>query len=127
MLLKLLKVILLGLLGLGFYGALSVSYTTVTGTSPCPNVFAVPACFVVLFGYSMMLLATFWQKHLKSKIIFLIGWLPVFLLAFFGSILEMSNGSTCPKSNSGLALCYVSLSLALVVAILYFITKRREV
>jgi len=122
------KVILLGLLGVGLYGALSVSYVTITGTSPCPSIGGIPACYVVLFGYSMMLLATLLHKHLKSKMIFLIGWLPVFLLAFVGSMLEISNGNTCPKNESGLPLCYVSLTLAIAVALLYFfISKRREV
>ena len=115
-----LRIVLLTLIAVGLYGALSVSYSTVTGSSPCPNVVGVPACFVVLAGYSLMLAAALLQPADKFKAVFLLGWLPVFLLAATGTVFELSNGNTCPKSDSGLALCYVSLSFSVVVALLYF-------
>lgn len=119
-----LKVILWGLLGVGLYGALSVSYTTITGTSPCPSIAGIPACFIVLAGYSLMLLATFITQTKKSTWFFFTGWAPVFLLAFVGSIFEIGNGDTCPKSSSGLALCYVSLTFAIAVIVLYFTIRK---
>jgi len=46
--------------------------------------------------------------------------------SLFGSLLEVINGNTCPKNGSGLALCYVSLSFAIVIAGLYlFLIKAR--
>ena len=122
------KVILLGLLAVGLYGAASVSYSTITGTTPCPTVGFVPACFVVFTGYLFMLIATVIMHQRRLHWLFLVGWVPVFLLAFVGSVFEISSGATCPKSNSGLALCYVSLSFAVVVAGLYFfLIKSRQV
>jgi hypothetical protein len=127
MVINILKVILWGLLGIGLYGALSVSYTTITGTSPCPSVAGIPACFVVLAGYTTMLIATLTNQHNKARWLFLFGWTPVFLLAFVGTLFEIGNGNTCPKSTSGLALCYVSLTFAIAVALLYFlILKARK-
>lgn len=121
------RIILLGLIAVGLYGALSVSYSTLTGTSPCPNVVGVPACFVVLAGYALMLAASLLKPAHRFKSVFLLGWLPVFLLAATGTIFELSNGNTCPKSDSGLALCYVSLSFSVAVALLYFFyIKLRE-
>lgn len=120
MIINSLKFILWGLLGVGLYGALSVSYTTITGTSPCPSIVGVPACFVVLLGYSMMLVATIINRQKNVRWLFVAGWLPVFLLAFVGTLFEIGNGNTCPKSSTGLALCYVSLSFAVAVALLYF-------
>jgi hypothetical protein len=122
------RVLLLGLIAVGLYGALSVSYKTVTGTSPCPDVAGIPACFVVLAGYSFMLAASLLQPAKRYKILFLVGWLPVFLLAATGTVFELFNGNTCPKSSAGLALCYVSLALSLIVALLYvFYLKLRGV
>ena len=125
----LVKVILCSFITLGLYGAASVSYTTITGTAPCPSVGFVPACFVVFIGYLLMLIASIailQQRQLNR--LFFIGWTPVFLLAFIGSLFELSNGATCPKSNSGLPLCYVSLSFALVVIGLYtLLIKMRNI
>lgn len=111
---------LLGFIAVGLYGATSVSYTTIIGTAPCPTFGFIPACFIVFTGYLLMFIAsitTFYQRQWHR--VFFIGWAPVFLLAFLGSLFEISNGATCPKSSSGLALCYVSLSFSLVIVGLY--------
>jgi hypothetical protein len=121
---NILKLILWGLLGTGLYGALSVSYTTITGASPCPSVAGIPACFVVLAGYTLMLIATLLPSYKNARWLFLFAWAPVFLLAFVGSLFEIDNGNTCPKSMSGLALCYVSLTFAIAIAILYFLIMK---
>ena len=122
------RVILFGLIALGLYGAASVSYSTITGTASCPTVGFIPACYIVFIGYLLMLIASsaiLFQRQQRYSIFF-VGWTPVFLLAFFGSLLEVINGNTCPKNGSGLALCYVSLSFAIVIAGLYlFLIKAR--
>ena len=118
------KVILLVLLSIGLYGALSVSYLTVTGIAPCPSVAKLPACFIVTIGYFLMLVATFFNNKLNAKWLFIIGWSPVVLLALVGSLLELSQGDICPKSSMGIALCYVSLSFAIMVAALFWLLDK---
>jgi hypothetical protein len=46
-----------------------VSYTTITGTTPCPDVQGLPVCFVVTIGYVMMVASLFilnfgWKKRI---------------------------------------------------------------
>ena len=118
------KVILLVLLSIGLYGALSVSYLTVTGIAPCPSVANIPACFIVTIGYFLMLVATFFNNKLNAKWLFIIGWSPVVLLALVGSLLELSQGDICPKSSMGIALCYVSLSFVIMVAALFWLLDK---
>ena len=122
------KVILLVLLSIGLYGALSVSYLTVTGIVPCPSVAKLPACFIVTIGYFLMLVATLFSVKLNNKLnakwLFIIGWSPVVLLALVGSLLELSQGDICPKSSMGIALCYVSLSFAIMVAALFWLLNK---
>ena len=118
------KVILLVLLSIGLYGALSVSYLTVTGIAPCPSVAKLPACFIVTIGYFLMLVATFFNNKLNAKWLFIIGWSPVVLLALVGSLLELSQGDICPKSSMGIALCYVSLSFVIMVAALFWLLDK---
>ena len=87
-----------------------------------PTVGFVPACYIVFIGYLLMLIAAIAILfHRQLLRVFFIGWTPVFLLAFFGSLFELSNGATCPKTSGGLALCYVSLSFAIMIVGLYAI------
>jgi hypothetical protein len=116
---KLVRPVLLGLIAVGLFGAFKVSYDTLTGVAPCPAVAGIPACFVVLAGYSLMLITVSLQLSARFKVLFLIGWLPVFLLAITGSVFELMNGNTCPMSESGIALCYLSLLFSIGVIVLY--------
>ncbi len=121
------KVILLGLLIVSLYGAISVSYLTVTGIAPCPEVVNIPACFIVTLGYFLMFIATLFNNKKNVKWLFISGWIPVFLLALVGSALELSQGDICPKSSMGIALCYVSLSFAITVGTLYWLLNKTRV
>tara|TARA_R110001583_G_scaffold191648_1_gene357276 strand:+ start:755 stop:1189 length:435 start_codon:yes stop_codon:yes gene_type:complete len=121
---RLIKVILLVLLSIGLYGALSVSYLTVTGIAPCPSVANIPACFIVTIGYFLMLIATLFNNIHNAKWVFIVGWAPVVLLALVGSLLELNQGDICPKSSMGIALCYVSLSFASMVATLFWLLNK---
>ena len=122
-------VILVGLLSVGLYEAVSVSYLTVTGIAPCPTVVNVPACFIVTAGYFIMLITALFRHQLISKWntkwLFIVGWAPVVLLALVGSALEFIQGDVCPKSDTGIPLCYISLSFAVSVAILYWLKTTR--
>jgi hypothetical protein len=123
---KVIKIVLLALLSIGLYGALSVSYLTVSGIAPCPSVVYIPACYVVTVGYFLMLVATLFHQKYTAKWLFIIGWAPVILLALVGSMLELNQGNVCPKSSTGIPLCYVSLSFALVVAMLYWLLQKMK-
>lgn len=111
--------VLIGLIALGLFGAFNVSFDTFTGIAACPEVIAIPVCFVVLAGYCLILVSVVLTPTVRLKWLFLSAWLPVFLLAITGSILELIYGNTCPKNESGIALCYLSLLLSVTVFILY--------
>ena len=115
-----LRISLLALLSIGLYGALSVSYLTIMDIAACPSILNIPACYVVTAGYFLMLTATFLYQKNIAKTLFIIGWTPVLLLALIGSLLEVIYGDICPKSSIGIPLCYVSLSFAMLVALLYW-------
>ena len=51
---KIVNVTLWILLAIGFLGALQVSYSNLTG-SPCPHIWIVPICYVVLAAYGLMI------------------------------------------------------------------------
>ncbi len=124
MLLNINKILLWGLLAFGLYGALKVSYSTWTGDSPCPTVAGVYICYVVLTGYLMMVVTQFLTSF--KAVIFYLGWIIVFGIALLGTSLEISQGNTCPKSSSGLPLCYVSLLFSAVIGISFWGLMRQS-
>lgn len=107
----------------GLYGALWVSYKTITGIAPCPHVQGIPICFVVAAGYSTMLMGLFLShfpgKKVIAKNIFLTGWFLVFSIAATGTLFEFMIKGTCPVSSSGSPLCYLSLAITLVIIIVF--------
>ena len=119
------------LLAIGLIGALKVSYENYTGT-PCPQVLIVPICYVVLIGYTLMVLSVIINHNGCRHYFFASGWALAASIALIGSIAEFfSAGGVCPASGAagsgirgvtgggGLPLCYVSLALLIAILVLF--------
>ncbi|MFT6372754.1 MAG: hypothetical protein ACJAZT_001508 [Gammaproteobacteria bacterium] len=102
-------------MGVGLYGALSVSYLTFTGEAPCPAVSALPICYLVSFGYLLIFAAQQLGSLALRKKMFIAGWLLVFVIALFGVVAELFYGDICPKNSLDVPLCFVSMGLVLVI------------
>jgi len=63
-----------------------------------------------------------------TKYLFLIGWLPVFLLASIGVSSEiLSDIPLCPRSGNGVPQCYFSFVMSSVLGVLgliFFIRRK---
>ncbi len=90
------------------------------GIDACPMLGPIPACYLVGCGYFAMAVAVIFSPR-RLTALFLLGWVPVFLLALSGSTLEILGRPTCPTSPSGAPLCYFSLAVAslLLLAFLF--------
>ena len=119
------------LLAIGFFGAVEVSYENLTG-NPCPHVFAVPVCYVVLIGYTLMVLSVIVNHNGCRHHFFVIGWSIAAAIAAVGSIAELvAGGGVCPTSGGGsirgtttstaIPLCYVSLALLIGILMLFIL------
>jgi hypothetical protein len=71
-----------------------------------------------------MALAQFARSFTIRKIIFWGAWIVVFAVALLASVLEVSYGNTCPKSSAGIAMCYASLIISILIALLFCIKQR---
>lgn len=124
MLSKVNKILLYLLVAGGLYGALSVSYQTISGIAPCPNIKGIPICFVVAAGYSSMLAGLLLSKKIISRNIFLTGWFLVFAIAATGTAFElMIKQGTCPVSSDNTPLCYLSLAITVLIIILFILNR----
>lgn len=112
--------LVLCLSAVALYGVIPVSYNTFLKIGTCPMLGVVPACYVVTIGYSLIILSLF----LKNSTIFLIGSLPVFILAFFGSSYELMGQKTCPRNAVGTPLCYYSLAVIIVVIFAFYLWRK---
>ncbi|MGK0238148.1 MAG: hypothetical protein ACI92G_001612 [Candidatus Pelagisphaera sp.] len=88
-----------------------LSYTTFKGVNECPSIAGIPACYIVTIGY----LAVAFSCLLKRKLLFFIGWSPVFLLATIGSTAELFGFDICPRSETNTPMCYYSLAFSLLI------------
>ena len=111
---------------LGFVGVTSVSIANFNGT-PCPSLFSIPVCYVVMVAYGLML-ASLVVKHNGCKHhFFCIGWGLAFVIALFASLAEFfAGGGICPSSGVGLRgavggipLCYISLIMLVAILFLF--------
>ena len=119
------------LLAIGFIGALNISYDNLTGR-PCPHLLMVPVCYVVLGGYSLMVLSVIISNSGCRHHFFVTGWSIATVVALFGSLAELiAGGGVCPASgggsirgataSSGVPLCYVSLALLIGILLLFIL------
>ena len=105
---------------IGLIGVIPVSYKTFTAVKMCPMIGVIPACYIVTVGYFLVFLSCL----LKKNILFYIGWSPVFLLATIGSVSEIFGKDVCPKTATGIPMCYFSLFFATIVALTFYGWKK---
>ena len=100
-----------GLGVIGSFAAAPIAYRHATGTEMCPMLGPVPACYVVLLGYTVAGASVFLRARFRTPV-FVAGWLPVFALALMASSLEVLGNEVCPKGGNNIPTCFFSLALA---------------
>lgn len=121
---KIIDIALWLLLGIGFLGAINVSYANFSGNE-CPQIGIIPICYVVLVAYALMIVALLLRSHSDKYSVFFIGWATAFAIALVGSGAELfGGGGVCPTSSGGslfgvsisaVPMCYVSLALTIII------------
>ena len=111
---------------LALYRLFPVVADQLRGLETCPMLGPVPACYLVFVGYIAIGVSVVLEP-LRSGWVFLSGWLPVFLFALFGTSMELLGQPTCPRSDSGVPLCFFSLAIASSLFVAFFISRRTGV
>ncbi len=127
---KIIDIVLWILLGIGFLGAVNVSYANFTG-KVCPAIGIVPICYVVLVAYSLMIISLLVRGNKYKTYSFCVGWGTAFVIALMGSAAEiLGGGGVCPTTSGGsvrgassnaIPMCYVSLALTIAILVLFLI------
>lgn len=117
------RVGLIVLSALGTIGGAQLSFSHLIHGEICPMIGPVPACNIVLVGYSLILLATMTQTH-RTLVLFVAGWVPVSMLAITGVTLEILYGATCPPGPAGIPQCFISLAMSMLSLIFFIMFLR---
>ena len=116
-------IILLASIGVLGVGRISIIHWT--GEASCPMIGSLPACYIILIGYSLIVLSMYPHVQ-KALVLFLIGWAPVMLLALTGVVGELIGVLQCPHLEIGIPQCYISAALALIIGLIAWLLFKIE-
>jgi hypothetical protein len=115
------------LAGIGVLGVGRISVIHWSGEAFCPMISSLPACYVILIAYSLIVLSMY-PRLQKALLVFLIGWVPVTTLALTGSVGELTGILQCPHLENGMPQCFISAVFALTIGLLaWFLFKTEAV
>jgi len=121
---KLYRLLLVLVSGFGALAGLSLTVSHIQTGEVCPHLGPVPACYLVLAAYAMILASAFTlQKPIGTRLFF-IGWITVFGLAASGVVMELAVGETCPPGPAGIPQCFISFSMAVACLVFFVMAKR---
>lgn len=116
------SIIILGIIG--FWGVSKISYLHATG-EPCPMLGVLPACYVIFIGYAMIIISML-PKVSKPKTVFLIGWIPVIVIALIGIIGELTQTMQCAQSETGIPKCFYSAGFSAIIGVLGYLFFKKN-
>lgn len=91
----------------------------------CPHFLYLPACYIVLGAYSLILLSFLLKGVYVSRGLFFIGWLLGAVTGVYFSINQILGYKECPIIfHVPIPLCYVSLGVFLLIMILKTISDK---
>ena len=105
---------IIGLLLMVFFGVGSLSYEEFTEHNICPKLIGIPACYII-FGCVFLI---FTGHFIKSNALFFIAASIPFTIAIIASALQFFDKAQCPKTSSGIPMCYLSFLFFSLIIIL---------
>ena len=113
------------LASIGVLGVGQISIIHWTDELSCPMISSLPACYIILIAYSLIVLSMY-PRLQKALLVFLVGWVPVITLALAGVVGELTNSLQCPRLENGIPQCFISAAFALIIGLLAWLLFRIE-
>lgn len=82
----------------------------------CPKILGVPACYIVLVCF-LTGLTTHLFSSKKANLFFFIFISLVTLIASYGTMGELFGFAECPRTSSGIPMCFISMSICVTLII----------
>ena len=90
----------------------------------CPSVAGIPACYVVAVAYLLVFMSTLTNKKPLYRRLFIAGAGIVVGLAAIGSFTQVMGIAACPKTSAGFPMCYISLSIGVLLIGLFVMREK---
>ena len=116
--------ILIWLIGfLGLFGTFGLVQNELTTGNVCPKIIGIPACFIILVCFLLVLLGHTGILK-KGSWFYFVGAGVAFSIASYGSLGELLGFAECPKTSNGVPMCFLSFGLFFLLLFLKFIQNR---
>lgn len=121
------KIILVGMVLFGLWGAGRLSFEQFQSGEACPVLgHTVPACYIALGGYVLIALgvaASLIKAGSVGRTLFWVGMVIAGGLAALASVLELIQGDVCPLAFGSVPMCYISLVFTAVIGVLFWLQR----
>lgn len=97
-------------------GAGSLSFDDWTHQNTCPTLIGIPACYIVFSFFLMAGISHFVNTVKSNKLFFLLMAVPG-LLALVGTVTELTGTGICPRNDSGIPMCFISLGICVILTV----------
>ncbi len=108
----------------GLLGAGNLVYQEFLQEGACPKIGVIPACYII---FSCLVIPFILHIINKGKIIYFLFTAIALIIATYATVGQLLNLVQCPKTESGLPMCYISFVIFafLVVLKLALLKKKR--
>lgn len=86
----------------------------------CPSLIGIPACYIILFCVVLLFISHFRLVNDKNIGFYFGTGLP-WLIAFYATVKQALQIIQCPKSSSGIPMCYLSFGFFSALLILKYL------
>jgi len=108
----------------GLLAAVNLVYHEFSKEDTCPKLGFIPACYII---FSCLVIPFISHIINKGKIIYFLFTTIALIIAAYATVGQLLNLVQCPKTESGLPMCYISFAIfaCLVVLKLALLKKKR--
>lgn len=110
--------------GFALWDVFGLSVTEWSASGACPMIAGVPACYVVTGAYLAIFTSALISKKPLYIPLFVAGAGVVFGLGTIGSFIQFTGLGECPKTADGFPLCYISLSIGVLLIGLFVLREK---
>lgn len=117
---KFLHYVVLLILLFGIYGAGRLSFRQFSSGNICPELFGIPACYIILACFVVPFIAELFSLN---SALFYAGVLLAWSIAAYGSTLQLRGIAECPKTAGGTPMCFISLGIFTTLILLKLVQR----
>ena len=90
----------------------------------CPKILNIPACYIVLGFFAGALISHLYPSKISTRFYFIfIG--SVCIIAVTGTLGEIFGFASCPKTHSGIPMCFISLAICILLIVFKLLHIKR--